>query len=202
MTAGLTVVSRDCPTAFGNLYSYDDAIVPWLNELADECYRQGEAAMIRLVSSCRMTDSGLGFPCHDKRCTDHASARISGRLGTSAGRVTSLPPIIRCLPITICIDVHIKIIPIDPTLLGFPGDFAPAYLAFVDEHDAGRWYYPLQVRRSGWVSTDRGLRRKCHIHALQPRCTDPNMASLPTDFAVGQRGTCTVLDFDSITAGL
>lgn len=43
MTAGLTVVSRDCPTAFGNLYSYDDAIVPWLNELADECYRQGEA---------------------------------------------------------------------------------------------------------------------------------------------------------------
>jgi hypothetical protein len=24
--------------AFGNLYAYDGAIVPWLNELADECH--------------------------------------------------------------------------------------------------------------------------------------------------------------------
>jgi hypothetical protein len=35
--------SEKASAAFGNLYAYDGAIVPWLNELADECYRQGEA---------------------------------------------------------------------------------------------------------------------------------------------------------------
>jgi hypothetical protein len=30
--------SEKAPAAFGNLYAYDGAIVPWLNELADECH--------------------------------------------------------------------------------------------------------------------------------------------------------------------
>jgi 2,4-dienoyl-CoA reductase-like NADH-dependent reductase (Old Yellow Enzyme family) len=37
MTAGSAVVAEDSPPAFGNLHAYDDAIVPWLRRLGDEC---------------------------------------------------------------------------------------------------------------------------------------------------------------------
>ena len=56
MTAGSAVVSRDSPAAFGNLHAYDDAIVPWLKELADECHEQGAAVMIQITHLGRRTN--------------------------------------------------------------------------------------------------------------------------------------------------
>jgi len=46
MTAGSAIVSPDSPAAFGNLHAYDDAIVPWLKRLADDCHEHGAAVMI------------------------------------------------------------------------------------------------------------------------------------------------------------
>ncbi len=56
MTAGSAVVSRDSPAAFGNLHAYDDAIVPWLKELADECHEHGAAVMIQITHLGRRTN--------------------------------------------------------------------------------------------------------------------------------------------------
>lgn len=55
MTAGSALVSRDSPAAFGNLHAYDDRIVPWLAELADECHEHGAAVMIQLTHLGRRT---------------------------------------------------------------------------------------------------------------------------------------------------
>jgi 2,4-dienoyl-CoA reductase-like NADH-dependent reductase (Old Yellow Enzyme family) len=49
MTAGSAIVSRDSPPAFGNLHAYDDAIVPWLSELADACHEHGFAVMFQVI---------------------------------------------------------------------------------------------------------------------------------------------------------
>ncbi len=55
MTAGSAVVSRDSPAAFGNLHAFDDAIVPWLRQLADEVRGHGAAVMIQLTHLGRRT---------------------------------------------------------------------------------------------------------------------------------------------------
>jgi len=55
MTAGSAVVSADSPPAFGNLLAYEDAIVPWLRRLADDCHEQGAAVMIQLTHLGRRT---------------------------------------------------------------------------------------------------------------------------------------------------
>lgn len=55
MTAGSAVVSPDSPPAFGNLHIYDDAIVPWLKHLADDCHEQGTAVMIQVTHLGRRT---------------------------------------------------------------------------------------------------------------------------------------------------
>jgi len=55
MTAGSALVSRDSPAAFGNLHAYDDAIVPWLRELADDCHQHGAAVMIQITHLGRRT---------------------------------------------------------------------------------------------------------------------------------------------------
>lgn len=60
MTAGSAVVSRDSPQAFGNLHAYDDAIVPWLAELADECHELGSAVMIQITHLGRRTGWNKG----------------------------------------------------------------------------------------------------------------------------------------------
>ncbi len=60
MTAGSAVVSRDSPQAFGNLHAWDDAIVPWLAELADECHEHGSAVMIQLTHLGRRTGWNKG----------------------------------------------------------------------------------------------------------------------------------------------
>jgi 2,4-dienoyl-CoA reductase-like NADH-dependent reductase (Old Yellow Enzyme family) len=49
MTAGSALVSRDSPPAFNNLLAWQDAIVPWLAELADACHGHGCAVMIQLT---------------------------------------------------------------------------------------------------------------------------------------------------------
>ena len=49
MTAGSAVVAEDSPPVFGNLYAYDDAIVPWLQRLTDGVHEHGAACMIQLT---------------------------------------------------------------------------------------------------------------------------------------------------------
>ena len=60
MTAGSAVVSADSPQAFGNLHAFDDAIVPWLAELADECHEHGAAVMIQITHLGRRTGWNKG----------------------------------------------------------------------------------------------------------------------------------------------
>lgn len=55
MTAGSAIVSRDSPAAFGNLHAYDDAIVPWLRELAASCHEHDCRVMIQLTHLGRRT---------------------------------------------------------------------------------------------------------------------------------------------------
>ena len=60
MTAGSAIVAEDSPPAFGNLYAYDDAIVPWLKRLTDDCHAHGAAVMIQLTHLGRRTSWNLG----------------------------------------------------------------------------------------------------------------------------------------------
>jgi 2,4-dienoyl-CoA reductase-like NADH-dependent reductase (Old Yellow Enzyme family) len=55
MTAGSAVVSPDSPPSFGNLHAYDDAIVPWLKKLTEDCHEHGAAVMIQLTHLGRRT---------------------------------------------------------------------------------------------------------------------------------------------------
>ncbi|MBW6507734.1 MAG: NADH:flavin oxidoreductase [Rhodobacteraceae bacterium] len=55
MTAGSAVVSTDSPQAFGNLHAYDDAIVPWLKALVDDCHEHDCKVMIQLTHLGRRT---------------------------------------------------------------------------------------------------------------------------------------------------
>ena len=55
MTAGSAIVSRDSPPAFGNLHAYDDAIVPWLKDLADDCHQHDCKVMIQITHLGRRT---------------------------------------------------------------------------------------------------------------------------------------------------
>ena len=60
MTAGSAVVSADSPPAFGNLHAFDDGIVPWLAELADDCHELGAAVMIQITHLGRRTGWNKG----------------------------------------------------------------------------------------------------------------------------------------------
>lgn len=55
MTAGSAVVAEDSPPAFGNLHAYDDAIVPWIQQLTDGVHEHGAACMIQLTHLGRRT---------------------------------------------------------------------------------------------------------------------------------------------------
>jgi len=55
MTAGSAVVSRDSPAAFNNLHLYDDAIVPWLRDIADSCHEYDCKVMIQITHLGRRT---------------------------------------------------------------------------------------------------------------------------------------------------
>ncbi len=56
MTAGSAVVSRDSPSAFGNLHAWKDEIVPWMRDVADSCHEHGAAVMIQLTHLGRRTN--------------------------------------------------------------------------------------------------------------------------------------------------
>ncbi|MDO8365098.1 MAG: FAD-dependent oxidoreductase [Actinomycetota bacterium] len=58
MTAGTAVVSPDSPPAFGNLFAYDDAIVPWVRRMTDEIHAHDCAAMIQISHLGRRTGWG------------------------------------------------------------------------------------------------------------------------------------------------
>ncbi len=58
MTAGTAVVSPDSPPAFGNLFAFDDAIVPWIRRMTDGIHEHGCAAMIQLSHLGRRTGWG------------------------------------------------------------------------------------------------------------------------------------------------
>ncbi|MCZ8103259.1 MAG: NADH:flavin oxidoreductase [Burkholderiales bacterium] len=60
MTAGSAVVSRDSPAVFGNLRLYDDAIVPWLREMADACHEHDCKVMIQITHLGRRTAWNTG----------------------------------------------------------------------------------------------------------------------------------------------
>jgi 2,4-dienoyl-CoA reductase-like NADH-dependent reductase (Old Yellow Enzyme family)/thioredoxin reductase len=60
MTAGSAVVSRDSPPAFGNLHAYDDAIVPWIQQLTDSVHEHGAACMIQITHLGRRAHWGTG----------------------------------------------------------------------------------------------------------------------------------------------
>lgn len=60
MTAGSAIVSRDSPPAFGNLHAYDDRIVPWLRELADDCHQHDCKVMIQITHLGRRTGWNRG----------------------------------------------------------------------------------------------------------------------------------------------
>ena len=58
MTAGTAVVSPDSPPAFGNLFAFDDAIVPWIRRMTDEIHEHDCAAMIQISHLGRRTGWG------------------------------------------------------------------------------------------------------------------------------------------------
>jgi 2,4-dienoyl-CoA reductase-like NADH-dependent reductase (Old Yellow Enzyme family)/thioredoxin reductase len=102
MTAGSAVVAPDSPEAFGNLHAYDDAIVPWLRRLADDCHEAGAAVMIQLTHLGRRTGwnkgdwlpvlsaSPLREPAHrafPKEAEDWDIERIVGDYAAAAQRM-------------------------------------------------------------------------------------------------------------------
>ncbi len=56
MTAGSAVVSRDSPSAFGNLHAWSDEIVGWMRDVAESCHEYGAAVMIQLTHLGRRTN--------------------------------------------------------------------------------------------------------------------------------------------------
>ncbi len=60
MIGGSSIVSPDSPPAFGNLHLWDDAIVPWLQELAEGVHAQGAAVMCQITHLGRRTSWNTG----------------------------------------------------------------------------------------------------------------------------------------------
>ncbi|MEX0922588.1 MAG: NADH:flavin oxidoreductase [Rhodovibrionaceae bacterium] len=60
MIGGSSIVSPDSPPAFGNLHLWDDAVVPWLQELAQGVHAQGAAVMCQITHLGRRTGWNTG----------------------------------------------------------------------------------------------------------------------------------------------
>ena len=60
MFGGSTLVARDSPPAFGNLYAGDDLIVPYFAQLAERVHRHGAALMCQLTHLGRRTSPYTG----------------------------------------------------------------------------------------------------------------------------------------------
>jgi 2,4-dienoyl-CoA reductase-like NADH-dependent reductase (Old Yellow Enzyme family)/thioredoxin reductase len=102
MTAGTAVVSPDSPPAFGNLFAFDDAIVPWIRRMTDEIHEHDCAAMIQISHLGRRTGWGQNdwFPVvapsplrepahrsHPKQAETWDIARIVGEYADAAERM-------------------------------------------------------------------------------------------------------------------
>jgi len=102
MTAGSAIVSPDSPAAFGNLHAYNDAIIPWLKSLTDDCHEYGSAVMIQLTHLGRRTNwnhsdwlpvvapSPIREPAHrafPKQAEDWDIERIIKDYAAAAGRM-------------------------------------------------------------------------------------------------------------------
>ncbi|EDP63368.1 probable N-methylproline demethylase (stahydrine utilization protein stcD) [alpha proteobacterium BAL199] len=101
MIGGSAIVDRDSPPAFGNLHIWDDAIVPWLRELADGVHAHGTAIMCQITHLGRRTSSTTGDwlpviapspirePAHrafPKEAEDFDLERIAAAYGAAARR--------------------------------------------------------------------------------------------------------------------
>ncbi|MEQ8395259.1 FAD-dependent oxidoreductase [Thalassobaculum sp.] len=101
MIGGSAIVDRDSPPAFGNLHIWDDAIVPWLRELADGVHAHGTAIMCQITHLGRRTSSTSGDwlpvvaaspirePAHrafPKEAEDFDLERIAAAYGAAARR--------------------------------------------------------------------------------------------------------------------
>ncbi|WP_421864537.1 FAD-dependent oxidoreductase [Motiliproteus sp.] len=64
MTAGSASVSRDSPPVFNNILAWQDEVVGWMKQIADECHDYGTAVMIQLTHLGRRTrwDKGDWLP--------------------------------------------------------------------------------------------------------------------------------------------
>jgi 2,4-dienoyl-CoA reductase-like NADH-dependent reductase (Old Yellow Enzyme family) len=60
MIGGSAIVAKDSPPAFGNLHLHDEAIVPWLQELAEACHAHGAAVMCQITHLGRRTSWATG----------------------------------------------------------------------------------------------------------------------------------------------
>lgn len=101
MIGGSAIVDRDSPPAFGNLHLWDDAIVPWLRQLADGVHAHGAAVMCQITHLGRRTSSTTGDwlpvvapspirePAHrafPKEAEDFDLERIAAAYGAAARR--------------------------------------------------------------------------------------------------------------------
>ena len=57
---GSAIIARDSPPAFGNLLLYDDAIIPWLNELSDGVHGHGAAVFCQITHLGRRSSNTTG----------------------------------------------------------------------------------------------------------------------------------------------
>src|SRR5215470_1737459 len=60
MIGGSSIVSPDSPQAFGNIILWQDEVVGWLKELADDVHEAGAAVMIQLTHLGRRTSWSKG----------------------------------------------------------------------------------------------------------------------------------------------
>ena len=60
MTAGSAAVSKDSPPVFNNVLAYKDEVVPWIQNLTDDCHEHGCAVMIQLTHLGRRTTWNKG----------------------------------------------------------------------------------------------------------------------------------------------
>jgi 2,4-dienoyl-CoA reductase-like NADH-dependent reductase (Old Yellow Enzyme family) len=104
MIGGSSVVDVDSADAFGNLHAWDEAIIPWFQELSDACHRYDCAVMCQITHLGRRTNwhkdpwlpviapSPVREPAHrafpkERRCASRPTAPFPRRWKTmtSAG---------------------------------------------------------------------------------------------------------------------
>lgn len=104
MIGGSSLVSRDSPSAFGNIDMSTDEVIPWLRAIADDCHAEGTAVTIQLTHlgprSSNFTGDWLPLvgpsrtrePAHrsfTRAMEDHDFARITDDFATAAARAVA-----------------------------------------------------------------------------------------------------------------